>query len=126
NLPNLTTITGGSNGAVIQFQTQNGGLLDLHAITQVPSGAVQFRAFDPGSMIDLSALSNFTATTSGAQLEAHNGASVVVPNLTTTTGCTLTIEGAASTINTSQFTNIDTLNVSALNGGGVNLAGVTS
>src|SRR5262249_24275446 len=90
NFTGLTALAGGTNFSVVQFQGQAGGLIDLHAVTQVTSGSVQFRAFDPNTIIDLTGLPNYTATQPSATLEAHNGAKVKVPNLTTTAGFTIT------------------------------------
>jgi hypothetical protein len=72
----------------------------------------------------------FTGTFSGtspvAGLEAHNGGVVFAPLLSTARDLTLTVDGVASSISTSQLASIDTLNVYAQDGAVLDLSGVTS
>ncbi len=58
--------------------------------------------------------------------EADNGGTVLVPLLSTVASLNLTLDGAASRINTAQLANVGTLNVYAQNGAVVDLSGVTS
>src|SRR5205814_323921 len=56
NLGNLTTLNGALNNNVVDVVVTGGGLVDLHQLPQVTTGAVRFRAYDANSVIDLSAL----------------------------------------------------------------------
>ncbi|HEV3021975.1 MAG TPA: hypothetical protein VGX76_05890, partial [Pirellulales bacterium] len=115
-----------SSGSVPQFEASAGGLLDLHALVQVPDGSVQFIASDPGSEIVLSALTTLT-TSFSSSLEAHNGGMVVCPLVTIVSGnLTLVLDGAASSINTAQLRDIDGVTVYARNGATLDLSGVTT
>jgi len=130
DLANLTVFHGANDGNVVSLWANQGGRLHLDRLTQIPDGGVDVVATDLNSRIDLPALTTFTGTFSGASpvagLEAHNGGVVFAPLLSTAQNLTLTVDGVASSINTSQLANIDTLNVYAQNGTVVDLSGVTS
>jgi hypothetical protein len=93
----------------------------MHALGQVPDGPVQFFASDPGSKVDLSAL---TTLPSGGFLEAHNGGTIVSPLLANVANLTLIVDGAASSISTAQFHDIDGVTAYARNGATLDLSGV--
>src|SRR5207253_373927 len=70
------------------------------------SDSVRFRAFDVGSVIDLSALTTFKPTTLGSTLECHNGATLKIGSLTTLDDVAVTIGANESAAPIAQITTL--------------------
>src|SRR5271157_5251712 len=100
SLPNLTTITGSTqSNANIYLNATAGGTLDLHAATAVASGAVNLLADGTGSLLDLSALASFQGFFGyydTSNIQATNGGTLRVPNLTTINTVNLTTDPTAT------------------------------
>ncbi|HEV3025432.1 MAG TPA: DUF4214 domain-containing protein, partial [Pirellulales bacterium] len=131
-LSNLTLLHGSGSGSAVSFSASQGGLVDLSRLAEIPDGSVQIRASDPGSKIDLSALTTFTASgfvspgSASGDISAVNGGSILVPLLTTARNFSIYLDGRASSISTGQITNIDSVSLSASDGAILDLNGVTS
>ena len=95
----------------------------MHQLPQVTSGAVRFRTENSGSSLDLSALTTFNATSSGAILETDIGATLDVGNLTTLDNVALTVGGAASV---SQITTVTNGSIAARDGATATFSGLTT
>ena len=126
NLPNITTLHGGTSGAAVFVRAFAGGDINLSGLSSIPDGATQMLATGTGSSIDLSQLTTFIDSTSAASaIQAENGGNISMPLLTNLQFLDLTLDGATSTMNTSQITNIDTVNLLADNNAVLSLPGVT-
>ncbi|MDB5338653.1 MAG: Phosphoesterase, PA-phosphatase related protein [Planctomycetaceae bacterium] len=126
HLPNLTTLHGATSGAAF-IRAFDGGLVQLEHLTSIPDGAVQILATDTGSVVVLSLLTTLTDSSgSTSSIEAQSGGNVEIPLLTNLQFVDLTLDGATSSLNTSQITNINTVNVFADHNAIFNLPGVTS
>ncbi|HVX59594.1 MAG TPA: hypothetical protein VHC19_03300, partial [Pirellulales bacterium] len=123
NLPNLTTLNGAFNGNSLYVHSYGGASIDMHQLPQVTSGAVRFRTENSGSSLDLSALTTFNATSSGAILESDSGATLDIGNLTTLDNVALTVGGAASV---SQITTVTNGSIGARDGATATFSGLTT
>ena len=128
----------------LNLAVYNGGVIDLHRLANT-AGAIWIDARDADSVVDLSGLSGYWTSQANNELnlEAQNGASILIPNVTQMeraslriddtgiiptaqlnllTNVNLTVDGAAPDFG--RLTNIDDTSVAALNGGVARLTNV--
>jgi hypothetical protein len=144
DLSHLTKLTGGGYYSGVYVNALGGGKVDLSNVTSDLGGRINVLADGTGSIVDLSQLPKMISDVYyNSSLEARNSGTVRVPlvttlnrvdvavgaastlathQITTFTGATFTVNGAA--VDLAGLTNVsgDTVN---LNGGSVNLANVT-
>jgi len=148
DLSNFTALSGADGFAsAVRLEALTGGKVDLSQIGSITTGAVWVKADGASSVVDLTALTTFTDTNinGASQLEARNGGTIIVPNLTTIDAVNLII-GATGVINTAQIetftnatatadgatpdfsgmTNVQNSNFHAMGGGTITLPGITS
>ncbi len=119
DLSPLTTFNGGTfnNSKLI---ANNGGIIELENVTSLNTGAFLIDATNSAT-INLSALTTFTRTNFAdtARLRAAGGGSILTSSLTTLGPVLVEIDGAASSINLSNLTSVDSTSFTATNGGTV-------
>ncbi|HEV3003300.1 MAG TPA: hypothetical protein VGX78_02520 [Pirellulales bacterium] len=99
DLSNMTLLHGSASGNFVSFSANQGGLIDLRRLTEIPDGGVQIRASDPGSRVDLSALTTFTASSVAlSDLSAANGGTILAPLLANARSLSLSLDGRTSSI----------------------------
>jgi HPt (histidine-containing phosphotransfer) domain-containing protein len=143
DLSSVTNLTLGYYRA-LYVQVYNGGVVDLHRLKSA-AGSLQVEAHEPGSVVDLSGISErWTSPASSAlALHAQTGASILIPNVTQLEYASLRVD-SPGTISTAQLTlltnvsltvsgsvpdfgrvtNIDDSDVIALSGGVARLTNV--
>jgi hypothetical protein len=77
DLSSITSLTGNRCGS-LTVQALGGGRLLLPSLTNIPSGAVQLRSADSGSIVDLSALASFLNARSESRLVTTNGGTLLL------------------------------------------------
>ena len=102
-MPALTTLQGATGYGDSHVNATSGGKVDLSAVTTDAGNRVQFYADGTGSTIDLSGLTAMTDTVAyNDSIEARNGASILIPLITSLDRVDLTIRDTAS-VTTSQI-----------------------
>jgi alanine dehydrogenase len=140
----ITSLAVGNNSR-LYLEAYNGGTIDLHRLTTM-TNTLWVDAQDLGSTVDLSGLSGRYRAYGNYELklEARDGATVLVPNITQLERATLTLvnTGMVSTAQLNlltnvdltvngtapdfgRITNIDDTSITALNGGLARLTNVT-
>jgi hypothetical protein len=124
NLPNLTSLSGGTGFSTTRLIAETGGTLNLSALPSITTGAVEAFATGPGSTIDFSSLTTFSPDNANGtrRLWAENGGRIISPNLTTIVGGAIVqLSGATSMIDLADLTTADNLNLRTENGGTLTL-----
>jgi RHS repeat-associated protein len=106
DLPDLTTWEGEFNGGnIAQISALSGGEVSFAALTTDEGGLTNILSQGSGSIVDLSALTNFISSLSGynTALEATQGGRIESPDLTSFSDVNLTIDGTG-TQDTAQIT----------------------
>ena len=128
-LPNLTTLTGGTaQGSEVFINALEGGTIDLSELTEIDGGATQVLAEGTGSILDLSSLTSFNANSipsASSRMEARSEGAITADNLTSMERVNLVFDGSG-TLTVSQLANIDDSNILVSNGGTLALPEVAS
>ena len=99
DLSGLQNLIGRSSfGSTWTFKATGGGQIDLSALPSVEGGTLHFSASDPGSVIDLSAMTTFTSYiwNSTAGFTVVNEGTVLVPLLTSVVTANLVLDATAT------------------------------
>ena len=103
DLSTLTTLTGASGYDDLNVNAYSGSEVNLSGVTSQSSGRIQFYADGTGSTIDLSKLTALISDANyNSSIDAENGATILVPLLTTLNRVDLTVNGS-STVDTKQI-----------------------
>ncbi|HEV3003299.1 MAG TPA: hypothetical protein VGX78_02515, partial [Pirellulales bacterium] len=127
-MPNLIVFHGTANTSPlpVYLRASTGGELNLSRLTQIPDGGVQFDASGANSIIDLSTLATYVGAEQSTSWGVTDGGAIVAPQLLTLHNAFLFVDGAGSSISTARLTNIDALNINAMDGAVVDFSGLSS
>lgn len=100
----VQTLQGSAGDEYLRVEALSGGDIILSSLITIPGGNVAFNAQNSGSIIDLSAISQFSASSSSqSSLQAINGGQLLTSNLSTINAVNLIVDNLSS-ISTSQIT----------------------
>ena len=133
DLSNLVDVTGGTFIRSWNVTAEDGGEVDLSAMTNYVGGTSRFTADGTGSSIDISATTNVTndnSTTFGF-LQVADGGTINANSLTAyeaTQGsrARIIVDGAGSTLNASSLTDAENTQIQLTNGGTHDFSGINS
>jgi RHS repeat-associated protein len=125
NLGNLTTFNG-ATGGFVDIEVSGGGAIDMHQLPKVTSGDVEFRAFDSGSVLNLSALTTLTTTNGNDALQSYNGATLDIGKLTTLDNVAVFIGSDATAAPVAQITSLTNGSLTAGDGATVTLSNLAT
>ena len=124
NLPGLTNLTGNPTWSML-VRAWTGGRIELSNLAQIASSLLTIRAEDTATVIDLSALTNFEATSGTLTLEAKTGGELQCAELTSGRRVNV-IRRANSTLPINQFHNFILGSVTLEDGAATTLNNVTN
>jgi fibronectin-binding autotransporter adhesin len=130
NLPNLTTVTEGSNnwGAKVQLEALAGATLNLPDLRTISTGTVFLEGDGSGSALDLPDLTGF-AEVSGfgdSTLQVSDGATADIGLLSSLSNVNLDVVGTGEDLALGGITSFGAGNVTVSGGSSLSLPGVTS
>jgi RHS repeat-associated protein/uncharacterized repeat protein (TIGR01451 family) len=125
--PNLTNVAGFTDGGWWRFHAYGGGQVNLGAVRNLTNGWFEITADGTNSVADFSGLTSYEQGSRVDQymtLEARNGGTVLVPQLTSLNHIAVTLRNRSSSISLSQITNADNSALLATDGAVLALPGV--